>query len=463
MVDKRTTTVDAGGGVAMPGFHDAHLHLLSYARRNARVDCHGAVSLGGLVERIAARAQQTLPGIWIRATGFDEYAVTEHELPDRTGLDQATTDHPVRLQHRSLHLDVLNTAALRQTGIWSEEHPAIERDALTGEPTGRLFHAADLLRHRLPRPSFAELARDVRAASEQMASFGLTTIQDASVTNGSSEWQLFHRLSEGDHLAGLRLFMMPGLKHWRDVIEERKPRPSVRLGPVKVMLSERDADPEGFRESVDEARAGSKAVAIHAVSESELVMALDALRPGRRKGPPAAPDRVEHGAIIPEALLKELRQAGVMVVGQPGLVHDRGDVYLREIDPPLHSWIHRARSLIDAGIPYAIGSDAPVLEPRPLAHFMAACTRLTRAGQPLGATETLTRNRALRAMTVGAARTVGMQGELGSIRPGALADVVVVDRETLESPDQNAGTRPVKLTIGAGRILWQRQNQNRAP
>jgi predicted amidohydrolase YtcJ len=290
-----------------------------------------------------------------------------------------------------------------------------------------------------------------------MASYGLTTIQDASVTNGGDEWELFHRLDEGGYLAGLRLFVMPGLTHWRGVAEGRAPTESVRLGPVKVMLSERDSDSETLGTQIAEVHHTGRSVAIHAVTEAELALALGALELRSEGMPRSTPDRIEHGAIIPEALHPDLKHAGVTVVGEPGLVHERGDVYLDEIDSELHAWVHRAGSLLRAGISYAIGSDAPVLEPRPLAHFAAARRRLTRSGKVLGAEEALTTEQALRAMTVEAARSVGAEPELGSLRPGMLADIVVLDRDALEI-EALGNQNPVRLTIGAGQILWQRQD-----
>jgi hypothetical protein len=130
-------------------------------------------------------------------------------------------------------------------------------------------------------------------------------------------------------------------------------------------------------------------------------------------------------------------------------------MYQQQIDPELHSWVHRAGSLLRSGIPYAIGSDAPVLEPRPLTHLAAARSRLTRSGAALGDSESLTLEQSLRAMTLSAARTVGAERELGMLRPGMLADVVVVDEEAMSPQDATADLGPVKLTIGSGRILWR--------
>ncbi|HEX3246514.1 MAG TPA: amidohydrolase family protein [Chloroflexota bacterium] len=454
----RTTIIDLGGATVMPSFHDPHLHLLSYARQRARVDCRGALSPEDLVDRISARNSAAPDGRWIRAAGFDDATFQHSELPDRLLLDRASRRRPVRLQHRSLHLDILNTRALKVSGLWSSDDPGIERNRLNGEPTGRLFHASELLRHRLPRPTFDELARDVRLVCDEMAADGLTTIQDASVTNGPEEWELFHRLAQGGHLGGLRLCVMPGAQHWREVLAARPPSDTVRIGPVKLMLGEGNAESGEVRLITSEAHVAGRSVAIHAVSEAELVMALNALGPDSAGSMRGGRDRIEHGAIIPDELLEDVRSTGATVVGSPGLIHDRGDVYRAEIEAELHSWMHRAASLVQNGIPYAIASDAPVLEPIPLRHLAVARSRLTKSGEVLGPGEALTTEQALRAMTIDAARTVGADHELGMLRPGYLADIVVVDGDTLDVGDPDARIRPVRLTIGGGRVLWRRED-----
>lgn len=465
MLDSRTTVIDIGGGTAVPGFHDAHMHLLSYARSHARLDSRDARSLTELLESIASRARTTSPGDWVRVARFDEVALAMPSYPDRHELDRATTRHPVRLQHRSLHLDVLNTLALQRTGLWETHHASVERDPSTGAPTGRLYHAAELLRGRLGRRSPSEIAADVRAACAQLASFGVTSIQDASMTNGPDEWALFHSLAADGSLVDVRVFMMPGIRHWLDVPGSLPPTDALRLGPVKLMLSELDADPSDWRRAVAEVRAAGRAVAVHAVSEAELVLALDALSvaldalsvPGGDRSR-SGPDRIEHGAVIPDELLGDLERAGVSVVGQPGLLYERGDVYQREFAPELLCWVHRAGSLLRSGIPYAIGSDAPVQEPRPLVSYLAARRRLTRSGATFGLSDALTEAQALEALTLGPAQAVGAAQELGRLRPGALADIAVLDPGLLEAPSIEAALRPVRMTIRAGRIVWRRSD-----
>lgn len=461
-----TQLIDAGGAIAVPAFHDAHCHLLSYARSRSWLNLRAARSMADVRAAVAAHAAQMPAGAWVRAFGYDETILAGGRHPDRHDLDAVAPDRPVRLQHRSLHVDVLNTMALRLVGLM-DARPGVERDSATGEPTGRLYSAAELLRAHVPHGAVDDLAADVRRASEELLAEGVTTVQDASVTNGLGQWELFHRLSRSGDL-GVRVIMMAGAAHWRElaghgssppvgdtpVTSPRRPHacpPRVRLGPVKFMLDEATSDPAEVRARVAAARRAGRPVALHAVSEAEVAIAMHALR-GASRRERGIPDRIEHGAMIPDAWLPELRALGIAVVGQPTLVYERGDFYRSAYPPETHGWIHRARSLLAAGITYAASSDAPVTDPSPTLGLFAATRRITPTGAVLGPQERLGAIEALEAFTLAPARVGGMAHELGRLRVGALADIAVIDRETLHMASADAP--PVRMTIMEGNVVW---------
>ena len=448
-----TPVIDVEGRVVAPAFHDAHLHFLSYARWRSRLDCRDLRSLPQLQVALRRHADVQPDRRWLRAVGYDHEILKERRHPHRGDLDRAVLDRPVRLQHRSLHLEVLNTLALRRSGLWDSDHPSIEREAGTGEPTGRLYHAAELLRDRVPHAEFEELAADVRHASQRLLAWGVTSIQDATVTNGPQEWALFGRLAVEGHLP-LRTVVFAGARHWREVTESLNVGGRVRLGPVKLMVNEAAADLTELRETARWASAAGRSVAIHATSEAEVALALDLVRNCAR--PAASPHRIEHGSVIPDPFLAEIHSVGVAVIGQPTLIELRGDAYRAEYPPELHGWLHRAQSLIDAGILYAVGSDAPVTDPIPGRALFAARQRRTGSGVVLGLEERLNTVDALQALTLGPARAIGSAHELGHLRPGALADLVVLDPEQLAATSPEDADRPVWMTIMDGRVVWSR-------
>lgn len=446
-----TQTIDCEGGVAIPAFHDAHCHLLAWARFTSGLDCRHIDSIEGLQAQLTKRAANAPAGEWVRGNGYDEALLGRQ--PDRRDLDAAVPDRPVRLQHRSLHLDVLNSKALQTTGLSASDDRRVERDPATGEATGRIFSAGDLLRDRTPRPPYATLAENVSRATDQLLAWGVTSVQDASFTNGEGEWELFHRLAAEGHLR-VRTFMLVGSPHWREVCRWRSESRLVRHGPVKLMLDEATSDPDDFRRELHAARKAGRAVAVHAASEAEVATAVDALR-SAPPGPLPTPNRLEHGSVVPDGLLEELRGVGATVVGQPALVSERGDVYRAEYRPEQHGWLHRARSFLAAGVPYAVGSDAPVTEPNPATGLSAALHRTTKSGAALGRDEALPVIEALRAFTLGPAEAVGVGCELGRIRPGMIADIAVLDPDAL-NPDRESGVeRLVRATIMEGSVVWR--------
>ncbi|MCA1645004.1 MAG: amidohydrolase family protein [Chloroflexi bacterium] len=451
-VGAATELVDAAGGLVTNGFHDAHFHLLSYARGRSSLDCRDVRSLAELRTRLAIAARRAGPGEWLRAVGYDELRLAERRHPDRTDLDRAVPDRAVRLQHRTGHLDILNTLAMQATELLALECPEIERDPASGAATGRLYNAAALLSGRAAPWPAERLAADVQHACEVLLGRGITSIADATATNGQTEWALFERLAEAGQL-GVRLAMMPGLDHWRDLADPGPAATRVTLGPVKIMLDEQTSDPAAVRQAVAEVHQAGRSVAVHATSAAELAIALDALRTTPRP-PGTGPDRIEHGAVIPDALMPAVRQARVIVVGQPALVAERGDFYRAEFALQAHGWLHRARSLLDAGIPYAIGSDAPLTEPDPALWLRAAQQRRAPTGAVLGPRETLTPLQALAACTHPPGCAPGLAGAPGTLAAGARADLVVLDARILDADGCDFLEGMVKLTI-AGGVPWR--------
>src|SRR5579871_2058738 len=201
----RTCVIDTAGRLVLPAFHDAHLHLLKYARSQKNFDCGGIDSLAGLQLALRRWSHTLEPGAWLHADRYDD----KHLLggfPDRHDLDAAVSDRPVRVEHRGLHLAIFNTRAIEALGSSAGrlQGPGIEYDR-DGQPTGRMFDGA-YARYLQPRHAKRQIAEDVRAACRELLSWGITTVQDASVTNDACRWRLFQQLVENGALQ-VRLVM----------------------------------------------------------------------------------------------------------------------------------------------------------------------------------------------------------------------------------------------------------------
>jgi predicted amidohydrolase YtcJ len=441
----KTQQIDAHGCLVSPGFHDAHIHLLSFARSGRRLDASEFASPAELMAAISAKARSLARHQWIKVRGWDECGAAADV--DGQQLDAAAPHNPVRVQHRNLHLDILNTLAFRMIGDLPEA--CLDRDPGTGKPTGRLYHAGGALSSCIGRSDRAELAADVRAAAARLLRFGVTAVQDASPSNGSEEWALFGALARSGDLP-LRLFMMAGATGMAGIRPAAAPHPFLQLGPVKLVVNEAHMEPALLAAQVREVRRHGRSVAIHATSEAELVVALAAIRAFPRPSI-APPDRIEHGFVIPEAMLPELRTAGVMVVGQPALIRERGDHYVAEFSGGRRRWLHRVRSLQDAGVRIAFGSDAPLTRPDPIRAIGASVDRRTASGAHFNPHERISLMAALRAATVGPAESVGWGSTLGRLAIGAHADLILIDTG---GKDQDVGSWRVKTTIIGGKPVW---------
>lgn len=439
--------IDCRGGTLLPGLHDAHIHVLAAAARLSAVDCSGARSIAEVQEAVRRRAGELPTGGWVRAAGYDEGALGRH--PTRWDLDAAAGERPVRLQHRSYHACTVNSAALRIAGIGpeTEEPPGgvIERDLTSGEPTGLLHETAqELVRRLMPPPPQAELELGVAEVSRQLLWWGITAIQDATASNAVEDLEVFRRLQE------------KGLLRQRAVVMTGSV--CTNAGAVKIVLDEstgRLHPPlDELRARVLEVHRAGGQVALHVVTVEALDAALDAIEYAQRTHQrPGARHRIEHCSVCTPEQARRIAALGVMVCTQPGFVHYSGDRYLSDVPPNEQPWLYPLRSLLDAGVALAGGSDCPVAPADPWAALHAAVTRRSASGKPVAPEQGATVREALRMYTSDAAAACFREHELGRIAPGYLADMVLlpVDPFTAEPPEL-LGLRPV-LTVSGGEII----------
>lgn len=350
--------LDLGGRVAIAGLVDQHIHVRSLAASWRSVDCSPAAlqRAGGLAAALGtARARD--PDGWLRGVGYDP---SGSGVLDRNVLD-ATGAGPVRVQDRSGVTWTLDSSALATVldadpTRWPD---GVELDA-AANPTGRLYRLDAWLAGRVPR-----LPLDLASVGRWLAARGVTSLVDASFTNGADE---LTQLAN----AGLpqRVIAMTG--------EPDLAAPAgVELGPVKVMLD--DAALPGLAELTDRVRRAhehGRRAAVHCVSAAQLVLALGAgVGPG---------DRIEHASIVPDSVVGLLASCGVTVVTQPGLIPARGDRYLAEVEPRETAALYRVAGLSRAGVPVAVGTDAPYGPADPWVHVGAAVDRRTASGVVVG-------------------------------------------------------------------------------
>jgi hypothetical protein len=457
----QTRLVDGRGLTLLPGFIDAHCHLLSYAASLLSVDCspRAVRSIVDIQAALAAAAARTPEGRWLRAVGYDETDLAERRHPTRRDLDVATPGHPVRLVHRTGRACVLNSRALALVGLGpaSEEPPGgyMERDPDSGEPTGLLLEMNDVVDPFVPALSYEDLSSGVRQAAQAFLSQGVTALQDATATNGREEWDLFRRLMAEGHLP-LSVTLMEGYSHLGKLPRADGALP-LRRGPVKVVITELGEElhpaPEDLAEMVWRVHQAGRQVAIHAVGEAAVVAAAQALAGALGRRPRRDHrHRIEHCGVCPPALARRLATLGVLVVTQPSFVHHNGDRYLRQVPAEDLPHLYPLRTLLDAGVPVAAGSDAPVAPPGALSGLVGAVRRRSSGGAAVAPGQAVSAAQALAMHTRAAAYAAFEEHRRGSLRAGKRADLVLLSGDPLSEPAVEA--LRVETAVLGGQNAW---------
>ncbi len=458
-----TELVDCDGATIMPGFVDAHCHPPALGAYLSAIDCGPgeAGSISEIVERIRGAAPhlhaRRAGAEWVRAVGYDELLLREKRHPTRHDLDEAISSAPLMLTHGSGHAVVLNSIAMREVGLdaTTEEPPGgtIDRDAVTGEPTGLLLEMPDWLADRLPAISREQQLDRLELAAEVLLAAGVTSVTDAGHRNDGDRVSLYEDAGRAVFPLRTTVMLRPGVDRG-----EIKAADRVRPGLTKLMVTasagRMHPGPGELRELVEaEAAAGSPGVAIHAVEREAVVAAADAFRlfrAGRgvaaRSGLPGLSGfvmRIEHAAEAPPEVVSAIAESGAAVVTQPGFIYSRGDRYLAAATEggPAPDDLYPLRALIDAGVPVAVGSDAPYGTWRPLEVFSAAVERRSMAGREVGASQAISAGEAFRLYS-------------GSLRAGGRADFVVLSGNPMQAEAGRLGEIEVIATYVGGERVW---------
>ena len=466
----KTRVIDCQGRTVAPGFNDAHCHIFSFIRKLLGFDLSpsSVISIGDIKAAIHHRVQNTPKGKWLTGTDYNEFYLTEERHPTRWDIDEVAPHHPVVLVHRSLHGCVLNSLALSLAGITLEtpEPPGglIDRDPNTGEPNGILFEMLGYIREKVMPPlSEEELLKGIGLANRHYLSSGITSLQDATVSNNFGRWQTFCRFKDADRLKS-RLSMMFGAEALHQFQERGLTFGSgdsqLRLGGVKIMLNEargqlQPSPPELNQQALSAHKADFQ-LAIHAVEQTSVEAAIIALEYVASQLPQAGRrHRIEHCSQCPPQLLQRLSRLQAVVVTQPPFLYYSGERYLATLSANQLQWLYRIKSFLDSGLIVAGSSDCPVVPDNPLVGIYAAVTRQAESGPQLLPQECISASQALTMYTISAAYASFEEGTKGSITQGKLADMVILSSDLIKSPPERIKDIRVEMTIIGGKVVWE--------
>jgi len=495
------TSIDLRGRTLLPGFNDDHLHVLSTGDYFSRPHLHG-LSTEEAIERVREFYRDARPGEVLYGQGWDYPAVVD---PHRNLLDRAFPDNPVVLYQYSGHGAWASSSALAMIGVRrSTRDPVggkIERDE-RGEPTGILLDAAARpfgrrrTRRQIGDPHLRMLL--IERSLKLLAEHGITTAQDntwypAVVDEYLSlerEGKLTVRLScwaDGrspwrrwlvDHR---RFDLPPAERRVAGRASDDGARGLVTRGPVKYfldgtfstrtawLLSPYAAEPENLglpmgtipwmRELVRRSAAARRQTAFHAIGDRAVRELIDSVAEAAARYPAVRSLRVriEHGQLIDAADIPRIRDLGMVVSAQPtALIQPEKDERLLGARRARAAYPYR--SLLDAGVHLAFGSDVPgesTFDP------LGAIHNVVNRDSP----ERITVQEALRCYTRGSAYAEFEEGEKGTIEPGRLADLVVLSADPLIVPPATIRKLRVEMTVVGGRIVYERlqERENAAP
>jgi predicted amidohydrolase YtcJ len=393
---------------------------------------------------------------WVRGSNLSVDVLAEKRLPTRWELDAAVPHLPVVLIDRAGQFCILNTQALKRCGM-GEDTPA-------KSAAGVIFGSNDRVARAIPPLSHAEIEIGLRAADREFLSHGITSIQDTSWSNGYRHWQAMQQFKERRLLTS-RITMHAGIDALDELaqhgLKTGTGNDTLRLGAIKLALDESTGNDNPPQADLDQLamnahRAGFQ-LAFHVPNTNFLRMSLQTLRviensTGQRCYRP----RFEHCPVCPPFLLPELASSGAIVVSQPNLLYQTGPAYLSEVDDEQLQWIFPYRSFVNCGIQLALSSDAPLTPCNPLQALRTTVTRAVEGGKKLAQHEAIGLVQALDMYSRAGAYCSNEEALKGSLAPGQLADLVVLDcggEEHLSDAFFNAS---VSMTLVDGKVVWTR-------
>jgi hypothetical protein len=490
LVGPDTDVRELDGMAVYPGFVDSHGHVPDLGAVLRNVDLVGTRSYQEVIDRVLARARETPEGEWIVGRGWDQNEWADTRFPRHQALSRAVPDHPVVLERVDGHAYFLNARAMERAGITagSTDPPGgrIVKDE-DGEPLGVVVDAAmGPVNEVLPPPSEEALREAVLLAQEELNRVGITAVHDAGIT--AEQARVYEAMGRAgdltvrnhamirEDLAGLQPFF------------ERGPRYNVdgenflNLGSIKVSIDgalgsrgaallEPYSDEAGNRGLLfpiaDElptiARRALETgfqLNVHAIGDRANRWVLDTFEEALAEHPVADHRfRIEHAQILHRHDIPRFAELGVIPAMQA--IHQASDMawvpdrlgYTRMLGS--YAW----RSLLESGVIIPGGSDFPVEPADPLLSFHAAVTRTNAEGWPAGGwqpAQVMTREEALQHLTVWGAYAAFMEEVTGSLAPGKLADIVVLDRDIMTVPAPEILDARVVMTVVDGRIVYER-------
>jgi len=486
----KTQVVDAHGRLLMPGFNDSHVHFVDGGAQLDQVQLNDAASAQEFVRRIKEQVAKTPKGEWVLGGDWDETKWSPADLPTKDLVDAVTGDVPIFLNRYDGHQALANSAAMKLAGVTAQTADVpggvIVRDA-QGNPTGIFKDAAqDLVAKAIPPMSHERRLRATKRALAYAASLGVTSVQHMNPSYEDIE--VYSELAEKGELT-TRIYAAPMETGWQDQAKLGLRRAwgssYLRLGAVKGyadgsigsrtaylfepftdepgnigILSDEMHPPSAMHDRLMAADAAGLQLRIHAIGDQGISMILDIFADiEKQHGYHDQRFCIEHAQHVAQKDFERFAKLHVIASMQPYHAIDDGRWVEARIGHERAKGSYAWRSMLDHGVKLAFGTDWSVAPLNPLLGLYAAVTRATLDGKNPGGwipEQRITLPEAVEAYTLGSAFAEFQENEKGSITPGKLADIIILDKNIFAMTPEEIRDVKVETTMVGGKVVYSR-------
>jgi predicted amidohydrolase YtcJ len=490
-----TKVVDLEGKTVMPGLYDSHLHVLGTGSALMMINCRTPPihSIDDMKKAVADKVKDTEPGEWILGRGWDQAKLSEHRNPSRHDFDKVAPDNPVVLTRTCGHLLVTNSKALEVSGI-SKDTPdpiggKIVRDE-NGEPTGMLEEgpAMNIVRQNIPPDDISQYMVQIKTAFKAFNEAGITSVIDAGTTEDQMvAYQLLREQNDVTVRTNFMLRAIDGNEPLESSIKRIKSFPMItgfgdellRFQGLKILIDggiggrtallreHYEGDPEDYglltvpienlQKLVNAANMRGMLCGIHCAGGKAMDIVLEAFKETNKiKSISGHRFYLIHAYQPSQENFQYCKEMGIAVASQPSFLYYLGESYHENVGDDRSKWLKPHRAWIDEGIIVAAGTDSPVTPYYPFVSMWTSIARRTEIkGIQMGTKQKVSREEAIRMYTINGAYLSFEENIKGSLEPGKLADIVVIDRDILTCPEDNIKDTKVLTTYLGGKVVYQ--------
>ena len=483
-----TEVIDLAGRTMAPGFNDSHCHpmYVGFGLQQVNASTPPNVSIADITRRIAERVQETSPGMWVMARGYDQARLAENRHPNRQDLDTVAPDNPVIVVRACGHIAAVNSRALAIAGITRDtpdpEGGTIDRDE-HGEPTGVVREAAQtLVRSKIQAPTASQIRDALVLAGKQFLSVGVTSVGEAGIHN-SAELEAYQDLARAGELP-VRTYLMMMIDDTLEALSQLGIRTGfgdawLRIGPAKIFLDgsiggrtarmsqpyedEDDnlglwmQDPQLMKSKLKAAHKAGFQCCAHAIGDAAIELLIQSFEEALEEAPRKnSRHRIEHSSILRPDLLDRIQRIGAIPVPGTSFLYAFKNAYVQNLGMDRIRYAYAMRTFFERGIIASASTDAPVVSTSAMIGIQTMVTRRSEEGDEIWPEERVSLEQAVRAYTYNSAYASFEENIKGTIEPGKLADLVVLETDLRQVKPEELGSVSVDLTISDGIVAYSR-------